>query len=166
MQYVRRGRCPHRPGGGQSQSCKNHRRQRKTFCRGGRLCPPDGQPQIFRCVSQKRSCVIRVDVGIDPYKRIAYLHRCIRFLWVCCAGRTESSASTGACRSALFAALYRRERQAPPLRYNNSFTFPLKSSHPRRSSRPSTGRTCRLLAAPFWRRAPVLRSRGPPCARR
>ena len=75
----RRGRCPHRPGGGQSQNCTHFRRKRKTFCRGGRLCPPDGQPQIFHCVSQKRSCVIRVDVGIDPYKRGAYLHRCIHF---------------------------------------------------------------------------------------
>ena len=77
-QNPRRGRCPHRPGRMQLQNCTNYRRKRKTFCRGGRLCPPDGQSQICCNVSSKRTCAVRGDVGIAPYKRCADSHWCVR----------------------------------------------------------------------------------------
>ena len=77
-QYVRRGRCPHRPGRLQLQTCTHHRRNRTTSCRGGRLCPPIGATANLPQCIVKRTCPVRADVGIDPYKHGTVSHWCVR----------------------------------------------------------------------------------------
>ena len=95
----------------------NVRRNRKTSCRGGRPCPPVGQSRVCRNVSQKRSCVMRVDATPAGQFRSATArsaalsaedgHRPLQtwygfalvhpYLRVCAAGRTEASAPTKHC---------------------------------------------------------------------
>ncbi len=55
-----------------------HRQNRTTPCRGGRPCPPVGQLRVCRNVSSNRTCPVRGERGIDPYKRCADSHWCIR----------------------------------------------------------------------------------------
>ena len=91
-QYVRRGRCPHRPGKMQLQNCTHFRRKRKTSCRGGRPCPPvlamTNLPQRFvktivRRAGRARHRPLQMLYGfasVHPCSRVhtARADRCVR----------------------------------------------------------------------------------------
>ena len=98
---VRRGRCPHRPGRMQSQNCTLHRRKRKMFCRGGRLCPPAGHDR-FAATFRKNGRAYRTGrCGHRPLQTLYGFAGVHSFLTVRPAGRTGSSAPTGAYHFAL-----------------------------------------------------------------
>ena len=125
-QNPRRGRCPHRPGRMQSQNCNHHQRKRKTFCRGGRLCPPVGAtanlPQrAVKNVTSPYANLVAIAIyqnhTIFRVRRVGRArHRPLQtwcgfaevhsFLQVRAAGRTGSSAPKGACGFALLSRRY------------------------------------------------------------
>ena len=136
-----RGRCRALPSRMQSQNCTHHRQKRKTFCRGGRPCPPMGngsfattlrpigcascgsmrRPQASFEAQPRAARLLAPKMGIDPYKWNAYLHRCIRFCGCIPPGGQRRPPLRGHTISHWCIQIC---SIAPPLRYGERFILP------------------------------------------
>ena len=168
---VRRGRCPHRPGGAQSQNCTMFGENVKRPVGADDPVRPWGNLGFVATYRKNERVPMRVDVGIDPYKYCTISHWCVRFSRVHPAGRTGSSAPTGVFA---FALVYSNlhyctagRGRAPPLRYDEtrynsnrtpSHPFRVRFAHPPPLGHQGEAWACGIKNAPRseWNGAVVI----------